>query len=147
MRSQTNCSVSAGMKVKADLFVYGTLTKESAPHEIAGAVKKLKYVGQGFVLGHLCDLGKYPGAILDTDAGSKIFGKTYELLKDRDVLNRLDAYEEFDPRRPTKSLFVRTQASISRPNRKKLKGWVYEYNRNVDERPLIENGRYSKKAA
>lgn len=133
--------------MKDYLFVYGTLAGENAPREIADTVRKLKYVGKGFVLGRLYNLGKYPGAILEDKARHKIFGKIFELPSDRKLLNRLDAYEEFDPKRPAKSLFVRKQTSISRPNRKKVKGWVYEYNGKVEARPLIENGRYSRKAA
>jgi len=133
--------------MKDYLFVYGTLAEENAPREIADTVRKLKYVGKGFVFGRLYNLGKYPGAILEDKARHKIFGKIFELPSDRKLLNRLDAYEEFDPKRPAKSLFLRRQTSISRPNRKKVKGWVYEYNGNVGARPLIENGRYSRKAA
>jgi gamma-glutamylcyclotransferase (GGCT)/AIG2-like uncharacterized protein YtfP len=133
--------------MKDYLFAYGTLAENHVPQEIAVAVKRLKYVGDGFVFGRLYDLGDYPGAVLDSGARHKIFGKIYELPSDSKLLNRLDTYEEFDPKRPAKSLFVRRQASISRPNRKKVKGWVYEYNRDVGTRPLIENGRYSRKAA
>jgi gamma-glutamylcyclotransferase (GGCT)/AIG2-like uncharacterized protein YtfP len=133
--------------MKDYLFAYGTLEGGNPPREIANTVKELRYVGNGYVLGRLYDLGKYPGAILDAGRGGKIFGKIYELPSDPKLLNRLDAYEEFDPKRPAKSLFVRRQTSISRPNKKKVKGWVYEYNRNVGARRLIDNGRYSKKVA
>src|SRR5215469_6727300 len=133
--------------MKDYLFVYGTLAKENAPRTIADTVRKLKYVGKGSISGRLYDLGEYPGAILGAGAGAKIFGEIYELPSDPKLLNRLDAYEDFDPKRPAKSLFVRRKTSISRPNRKRVKGWVYEYNRDVGTRPRIENERYSGKAA
>ena len=133
--------------MKEYLFVYGTLADGSPPREIANTVRKLKYVGKGYVSGRLYDLGKYPGAILDTGARSRIFGKIYELPGDPKLLNRLDVYEEFDPERPHQSLFVRKQASINREDKRKIKGWTYEYNRDVRARPLIHNGRYSKRAA
>jgi gamma-glutamylcyclotransferase (GGCT)/AIG2-like uncharacterized protein YtfP len=133
--------------MKDYLFVYGTLAEENAPREIADDVKELKYIGKGLDFGRLYDLGDYPGAVLDAGARRKIFGKIYELPSNSKLLNRLDTYEEFDPEHPAKSLFVRRQTSINRPNKKKVKGWVYEYNKGVRHRPLIENGRYSKKSA
>jgi len=132
--------------MKDYLFAYGTLAEDRVPLEIASAVKRLKYVGDGFIFGRLYDLGDYPGAVLDAGARRKIFGKIYELPSDSKLLNRLDTYEEFDPERPSQSLFVRKQTSINRPNKKTVKGWVYEYNKGVRRRPLIEHGRYSKKA-
>jgi len=133
--------------MKDYLFVYGTLVEENAPREIAGTIKKLKYVGDGFVLGRLYDLGEYPGAVLVASPTNKIFGKIYELPDDPGLLDRLDAYEEFDPEHPAKSLFVRKQASITRPSKKKVKGWVYEYNGDIRSLPLIKNGYYSPVAA
>lgn len=117
-----------------------------APSEISRTVRKLKYVGNGFVYGRLYDLGKYPGAILDRFSKGKIFGRVYE-LPDAQILEEFDNYEEYDPNKPAKSLFIRKQVSINRANQKKLKAWVYEYNRDVGKSPLIENGRFSKIAA
>ena len=128
--------------MKKYLFVYGTLAGENAPQEIVSTVKKLKCIGEGFIFGRLYDLGEYPGAVLDGRPSNKIFGKIYELPTDPELLNRLDAYEEFDPRNPAESLFVRRQIPISRPNKKKVRGWVYEYNGDVKSRSLIRNGHY-----
>lgn len=132
--------------MKQYLFTYGTLTEELAPPEISGSVKKLKYIGNGFVYGRLYDLGNYPGAVLDRFHKSKIFGKIYELPNSQ-ILEEFDNYEEYDREKPTKSLFIRKQVSINRANQKKIKAWVYEYNRDVGKLPLIENGRFSKIAA
>jgi gamma-glutamylcyclotransferase (GGCT)/AIG2-like uncharacterized protein YtfP len=134
-------------RMKDYLFGYGTLAAENAPREIAGTVKKLKCLGEGFIFGRLYDLGEYPAAVLDSSPRSKIFGKIYELPDDPRLLDRLDAYEEFDSEHPARSLFVRRQASINRPNKQKVKGWVYEYNGDVRSLPRIRNGRDSKMAA
>jgi gamma-glutamylcyclotransferase (GGCT)/AIG2-like uncharacterized protein YtfP len=133
--------------MKEYLFAYGTLAEENAPQEIASTVKKLKYAGEGFILGHLYDLGEYPGAVLNASRSNKIFGKIYELPDDPDLLDRLDAYEKFDPENSATSLFVRRQAPIARPNKKKIKGWVYEYNGDVRSLSLIKSGYYSPIAA
>jgi len=133
--------------MKDYLFLYGTLAGESAPEEVASALKKLKYVGKGFVFGRLYDLGEYPVAEMDSSPRNKVFGKIYELPDDPGLLNRLDTYEEFDLAHPARSLFVRRRASINRSNQTKVKGWVYEYNRDVGSLPPIRNGQYSKLAA
>jgi len=95
--------------MKQYLFVYGTLTEKLAPAEISATLKKLKYVGDGFVHGRLYDLGEYPGAILGRTGHSKVFGKIYELPDDPAVLRQLDRYEEFFPSNRSKSLFVRNK--------------------------------------
>ena len=133
--------------MKDYLFVYGTLAGESAPKEVAGAFNKLRYVGRGFILGRLYDLGKYPGAVLNGNPRERIFGKLYQLPGDPEVLDRLDKYEEFDPGHPSQSLFKRSQASINRPNKTKVKGWVYEYNGDTTTLPRIKNGQYFKVAS
>jgi gamma-glutamylcyclotransferase (GGCT)/AIG2-like uncharacterized protein YtfP len=132
--------------MKDYLFVYGTLAKEIAPREIAAAVKKLKDIGQGFILGRLYDIGEYPGAVLNGGPQDKIFGKIYQLPGDPAVLDRLDKYEGFDPAHPSQSAFVRRRTSISRPNKTTLKAWVYEYNRDVSSQLGIKDGQYSKVA-
>ena len=133
--------------MKDYLFAYGTLAAENAPPKIAGTVKKLKCIGEGFIFGRLYNLGEYPAAVLGTSPRSKIFGKIYELPDDPRLLDRLDAYEEFDSEHPGKSLFVRRQASINRSNKQKVKGWVYDYNGDVSSLPRIRNGRKSKMAS
>src|SRR5262249_5294765 len=63
---------------------------------------------------------------------------------DRALLNKLDAYEGFEPGRPRQSLFVRKRTSILRPKQSPLTGCVYEYNGDVKSFPIIKNGRYPK---
>ena len=53
--------------MKDYLFAYGTLAEDRVPLEIASAVKRLKYVGDGFIFGRLYDLGDYPGAVLESE--------------------------------------------------------------------------------
>jgi gamma-glutamylcyclotransferase (GGCT)/AIG2-like uncharacterized protein YtfP len=130
--------------MKDYLFAYGTLANSKVPHEITSSVKQLKHIGDGFIFGRLYDVGEYPGTVLDSDRRYRVYGKIFELPADPKVLERLDAYEAFDPQRPRTSLFVRQRTAITRPNKSTLVGWVYEYNRDLTALPLIENGHYSK---
>ncbi|MBS1795610.1 MAG: gamma-glutamylcyclotransferase [Acidobacteria bacterium] len=121
------------------LFVYGTLRPEFAPAEIIGAVRKLKFVGEGTIAGALYDLGPYPAARLG--GSGKIRGRVYELPADESVLRRLDEYEAFDPKDPAGSLYVRRAAAIDLPG-KTLTGWVYEYNPDLTDARRILDGDY-----
>ncbi len=125
------------------LFAYGTLAEDNAPAEIAGTVKELKCIGEGFISARLYDAGEYPAAVLSSRPADKVFGKIFEIPADGRVLERLDAYEGFDPDRPRQSLFVRKRTAILRSNDKNLTGWVYEYNGNVKSLPQIKDGSYS----
>lgn len=130
--------------MKDCLFAYGTLAEENGPREIAIAVKHLKLIGEGYIFARLYDLGEYPGAILDDSKRHKVFGKIFELPADRKLLDRLDAYEGFDPNQPEISLFVRKRAAIQRRNAAPLMSWFYEYNGDVNSSALIKSGHYSK---
>lgn len=133
--------------MKDYLFAYGTLGADRPPQEIAATIKHFNSVGPGFIFARLYDMGEYPGAVLDGSERAKVFGKIWELPANAALLERLDAYEEFDPEDPGTSLFVRKRATIYRENRRPLRGWVYEYNRAVKSAPVITTGRYSKVSA
>lgn len=128
---------------KGYLFSYGTLLPQHAPREIAPTMRRLRRVGQGFVRGRLYDLGDYPGAVLKR-RGPLIRGLVFELPDDPEVLERLDAYEEFDRSRPQGSLFVRRRRLVSLQNGRKVVCWVYAYNRPTGTASPLPSGDYSK---
>jgi gamma-glutamylcyclotransferase (GGCT)/AIG2-like uncharacterized protein YtfP len=126
------------------LFVYGTLQPGRAPAEIAPTVRRLSPVGDGFVRGHLYDLGEYPGIVLD-ETGEKITGKIFRLPQEPEVLKRLDEYEEFDAAQPEGSLFVRKEWPVTRKNgSKKLICWVYVYNPHAVSASALTRADFSK---
>lgn len=129
------------------IFAYGTLLPENVPTDLGGAVRKLKFVGNGHIHGKLYDLGDFPGAVLNKSAKNRIYGRVYELPGDQQTLKSLDKYEEYYPSNKRKSLYVRRKAVVTLKNRKKLECWVYEYNRDVSLSPVIKSGEYSKIAA
>lgn len=116
------------------LFVYGTLRRSHAPPEISGLMRNLKLVGGGSVSGRLFDLGSYPGAIFDKASGTQINGEVYRLPESPEVLRKLDAYEEFDPKRPRQSLFVRQTIRV-RVDGKNLNCWAYRFNSERLKKP------------
>lgn len=125
------------------LFLYGTLLADG-PDEVVGTLKSLRRLGPARIRGRLYDLGEYPGAVIDQSANTSVHGELVELPADKAILDALDRYEEFDPSRPQESLFVRKKAKISLANGRKVEGWMYVYNRNPGNAPVIRGGNYSR---
>lgn len=105
---------------KIKVYVYGTLrpgTKEVV--EIPGELR---------------DMGAFPGAILKApDAGS--FFKAEVIEVDDKTLARLDQYEGYRPDSPMRSLYLRVPY---------LDGYIYTYNGDMSDRPLVKDGDWLK---
>lgn len=117
-----------GNKSLIPLFVYGTLLPGHAPDEVAEYVDTLIPIGKGMVRGRLLSLGQYPGAVLE-ESGSTIQGTVFEIPADQAVLSQLDAYEEFYPSNPEKSLFLRERTKVRMEDGSTRECWIYTYNR------------------
>jgi gamma-glutamylcyclotransferase (GGCT)/AIG2-like uncharacterized protein YtfP len=126
------------------LFLYGTLLPNQAPSEVSALIRKLRKVGEGHVPGRLYDLGDYPGAILDARSETNVTGEVFALPDGQSILPDLDSYEDFDPADRRTSLFVRERHPIMLSDGRRLECWVYVYNRNPGEAPLVVGGDYSK---
>ena len=129
--------------MKSYLFAYGTLLPGHAPGEITASVDRLRSIGRGRIRGRLYDLGEYPGAILDAAADTAVSGVVLELPQDPAVLRSLDEYEGYDPADPDASLFVRKNCPIELFDGRELQCWVYVYNRDPGEAPLVSSGDYA----
>ena len=115
-----------------------------ADDEIAHIVRRLRPLGAAYVRGRLYNFGEYPGAVIDHSANTLVRGELVELPADKGVLDALDKYEEFNPSKPQKSLFVRKKAKIKLTSGRTVEGWIYVYNRNPGNAPIIRGGNYSK---
>jgi len=97
------------------VFVYGTLRPGDSP-----VVP---------VPGVIYDLGWFPGLKLDLDSASFI---NCEVIEVSDAgLARLDQYEGYDPKWPEDSLYIRQKFED---------GFIYVYNNDVSDRPVVESG-------
>ncbi len=135
------------MEMSEYLFIYGTLSPEIAPKEIAAAVRKLRFVGNGFVRGRLYDLGKYPGIKLEAASRTKVRGRVYRLPENRKAIESIDAFEEYYPNKPDASLYKRRLAQVELESGEKVRSWIYEYNGSASPKTLIKSGVYSKALA
>lgn len=125
------------------LFAYGTLQPGLAPAEIADVVAGFEIAGVGFVHGTLYDLGSFPGAVLDAATSRRISGAVFRLPRDPHILDRLDEYEEYDPTSPRISPFIRRLHPVQMMNGEMLECWIYEYNGDRNDAPIMESGRYA----
>ena len=124
------------------LFVYGTLLAGLGPPDITHAVERLKPVGPATVRGILYDLGRYPGAVLNSCSEQTISGAVLELPGDPRVLAQLDRYEEFDPAAPETSQFLRVRETVTLESGRELECWIYVYNRDPGSAPILAEGRF-----
>ncbi len=122
------------------LFVYGTLRRGFDPHEYLRSFAR--FVGRGRIAGRLYDLGEYPGAIPSELPGEEVEGELYELGDLGRQLKTLDDYEEFDPKHPEKSLFIRQQVDVSLEGGERLKAWAYLLPRKPLDARRITSGDY-----
>jgi gamma-glutamylcyclotransferase (GGCT)/AIG2-like uncharacterized protein YtfP len=128
------------------IFVYGTLMKGF--HEDWQTKVGAHLVGRGRINGRLYDLGEYPGAICaPADSGEHVRGELYEVEDAKLATRILDRFEEYFPRRPHKSLFLRIVAPVTLEDGRTENAWVYVYNRDVDEATFIPGGDYRDKFA
>jgi gamma-glutamylcyclotransferase (GGCT)/AIG2-like uncharacterized protein YtfP len=124
------------------LFVYGTLRPELAPPDLEGLVQRLPRIGAAYARGHLYDLGKYPGAILDADCDRRIIGEVLELPDDESILAALDHYEGIHRNEHEVSLFVRTECNVILEHGEEIECWIYVYHGEIASAKLIESGDY-----
>jgi gamma-glutamylcyclotransferase (GGCT)/AIG2-like uncharacterized protein YtfP len=133
--------------MKEYLFLYGTLIPGQSSSEMAELVEQLGRIGSACLRGRLYDLGEYPGAILDPSSNTKISGEVFDITGKEKVLASLDSYEEFNPADLKSSLFVRKKSSVTLSDGRELKCWVYVYNKNPEDAPLVVGGNYEKHIA
>ena len=103
-----------------------------------GLEGRLVAAGKDRVHGPLYDLGAHPGLRLDE------VGKVSGLLlriKDASVLPTLDAYEDYDPAAPERSLYIRREVTTLD---QRLRAWVYDYRGPVPPGSLIHSGEWTK---
>ena len=108
------------------LFVYGSLRRDvpGSRQEMFGDTPD--FLGHGRVRGRLLDLGAYPGLVPAVTRDEWVHGELYAIAGWRS-LARLDAYEDYDPRRPGRSLFLRRATRVTLESGDTNTAWVYFY--------------------
>jgi pyruvate carboxylase len=132
------------MNRKAEkLFVYGTLRRGFKLHS-ALAKLKARYLGKGRIGGDLFNLGEYPGVLPAASTRRGVEGELYEIPNPMEHLPVLDRIEEFNPQRPSKSLFVRRRATVRMNGGSRVRAWVYFLPRRPARAIAIPSGDYAE---
>jgi hypothetical protein len=90
-------------------IIPGELADKLMSHERAN---HCEYFSDGAMHGILYEVCGYPGAIETSVANEKVFGELYKRLDRKQVLNRLDVYEECSDRFPRPPEYYRKHLSI-----------------------------------
>ena len=123
------------------LFVYGSLRRDVPGGRSDLLGDDAEFLGAGRVRGRLFDLGAYPGLVPAVTRAERVLGELYA-IRGRRTLARLDAYEDYDPRRPEHSLFVRREALVELDSGATTTAWVYWYAGPAGRGRRIASGDY-----
>lgn len=121
------------------LFVYGTLLQLENAFGLY-LRNNSKFIEEGRFKGKLYDIGEYPGAVYEADAGSYVFGSVLS-LNNPDALVVIDDYEGFGSNHPVPNEFVRKIIQVECKTRL-VECWVYLYNLPVGGLLPIKGGNY-----
>lgn len=114
------------------LFVYGTLLYGSGHARIDKLIAThTTRLGPGTVQARVYDLGPYPGAIPNASPTDRVTGHVLQLRGGPATLRILDRYEQYDPRQPTRSVFVRARTHVTLRHGRQVTAWIYWYNRAI----------------
>lgn len=122
------------------LFVYGTLRKDTARHDLLQ--RFCEYIDIGTLQGRLYLIDNYPGVILSEDYPQQVRGEVYRIKNEGMLFAELDDYEECSSSFPQPHEYVRQQQTIKLTGGRHLTAWVYLYNRPTTGLKLIASGDF-----
>ncbi len=112
--------------------------------------KRTEYIGDRTLKGCLFDLGDYPGLVLEpalygsdktsTDVTVQLF-RIKENIDHQtrfQLLTEIDAYEDCNLQDPAQSEYRRTTVPIKLENGKWGDAWIYLYQRDFSDKPVID---------
>ena len=134
------------MNINNKIFVYGTLMDGFLQKVLPDVNDYIKKKKKARINSRLFDFGEYPGIKQTTVKTKLVHGQIYELHPDyvNDVLVKLDDYEEYNPERKDKSLYIRRLTPVVTEDGTISKAWVYWYNKPLNGENEIQTGDYKK---
>tara|TARA_R110002124_G_scaffold108956_4_gene261696 strand:- start:13 stop:408 length:396 start_codon:yes stop_codon:yes gene_type:complete len=130
------------MKTESNfLFTYGTLMQRF-DNEYARLLRlSANFIETGSLPGRMYRIDWYPGVIYEENSPKRVFGEIYKLNSDRDLLRKLDEYEDIQDD-ISSSLYQRKVIPITLESGKSLDCWVYLYNQSIFGLKEILSGRF-----
>jgi gamma-glutamylcyclotransferase (GGCT)/AIG2-like uncharacterized protein YtfP len=115
---------------------YGTLMSDFATQDELRVRHALSPVGPCTIGGVLYDMGAWPTLVLGEGV---VHGELFEVL-DEDVFDTLDRFEEYDPRAPADSSYLRLRVALIAPA---VLAWVYVAHHYAPTGTRIESGSWA----
>lgn len=124
------------------LFAYGTL-RQGGAHEMARYLRaNADCLGLAvYPQARLYLVGSQPAVVREPGARGSVKGELFELHSE-EVLARLDRYEDCDLEATADSEYVRRQRLVRLGKSRRVRAWVYEYNRPVAGLTPVAAGVY-----
>jgi gamma-glutamylcyclotransferase (GGCT)/AIG2-like uncharacterized protein YtfP len=125
------------------LFVYGSLMS-TARHPMGERLRaEARLIGAATIQGRLYRVSWYPGAADSTDPAQRVHGELYALDAPARALAWLDAYEGVAPGSRKPSEYARVERPIRLASGRDVTAWVYLYQQDVSQLPLVAEGRWT----
>lgn len=115
---------------------YGTLMKDFPTQDELDIAEKLKFVDTAYLPGALYELGDFPGMVKSEN--EETYAEIYEILDDQ-ALKVMDLYEDYDPKHPQTSLYIREAVTLTSPA---LTCWAYYYMGGLNGRKKIKENNW-----
>lgn len=131
-------------KSREYIFVYGTLRRDCGGIMAHCLSRHAEFLGMGFFQGALYEVNRYPGAVLCSEKHDRVWGELYRMHDSKNVLTKLDDYEECSGRFPEPHEYKRLKAEITLPAGEPVLAWVYVYNFPVGRLERIHSGDYPR---
>lgn len=132
------------------LFVYGLLQPGLTGFRALQLGQHVRVIGPDRIRGRLYDLGRYPGVRLDQPG--IVRGAVLQICSgaarqnaicQNVIWKRLDAYEQYDPRRPARSEYQRRTVTLLESGQS---AWIYECCRTAVSHRVISSGIWRRAA-
>lgn len=117
-------------------FVYGLLMTGGQGFRALDLGASIRRFGPDRIAGRLYHLGEYPGLI--TGGPGIVHGEVIG-VRDAAIVEKMDAYELYDPENPSASEYRRIEVDLLDSGKRV---WTYEYNRSVRNLPVIATGNW-----
>lgn len=123
------------------LFVYSSLRRGFQENAYSYLTRYFNYVADAKVKGVLSDFGDKAVAT-PTEEEKYITGELYKLNIDNSsfVFGQLDDYEGLNPEEGERPMYRREIATVYADDGTQGDAWVYWYNGEVGDKPVIESG-------
>jgi gamma-glutamylcyclotransferase (GGCT)/AIG2-like uncharacterized protein YtfP len=102
-----------------------------------------RLIGMATIQGRLYRVSWYPGVAESTDPEQRVHGELYALDTPARALAWLDAYEGIAPGSRESGEYIRVERPVRLDSGQQIMAWVYFYQNDVSQLPLVADARWT----